>query len=109
MVACGMRQLFSKADLRDLSLIMAIVVLLASVPSSAGLVVVSGPSRPELTINICHPIQMLDRVSNTSLARPAAVLPEFIVRHLGSIAPKETVRLADCKAAPDTPPPKQSV
>ena len=104
-----MRQLFSKADLRDLSLIMAIVVLLASVPSSAGLVVVSGPSRPELTINICQPIQMLDRVSNTSLARPAAVLPEFIARHLGSIAPKETVRLADCKVAPDTPPPKQSV
>jgi hypothetical protein len=104
-----MRQLFSKADLRDLSLIMAIVMLLASVPANAGLVVVSGPSRPELTVNICQPIQMLDRVSNTLLARPATVMPEFIVCHLGWIAPKEAVRLADCKVAPDTPPPKRAV
>jgi hypothetical protein len=88
---------------------MAIVMLLASVPCGAGLVVVSGPSRPELTINICQPIQMFDRVSNTLLARPATITPEFIVRHVGSIAPKETVRLADCKVEPDTPPPKQTV
>jgi len=102
-----MRQLFSKADLRDLSLIMAIVMLLASVPSNPGLVIVSGPSRPELTVNICQPIQMFDRVSNTLLARPATVLPEFILRALGSTAVKETVRVVDCKVAPDTPPPKR--
>ena len=102
-----MRQLFSKADLRDLSLIVAIVMLLASVPSNPGLVVVSGPSRPELTINICQPIQMPDRVSNTLLARPATVLPEFILRHLGSTAVKKAVRLVDVKVAPDTPPPKR--
>jgi len=102
-----MRQLFSKADLRDLSLIMAIVMLLASVPSNPGLVIVSGPSRPELTVNICQPIQMFDRVSNTLLARPATVLPEFILRALGSTAVKETVRVVDCNVAPDTPPPKR--
>jgi hypothetical protein len=104
-----MRQLFSKADLRDLSLIVAIVMLLASVPSTAGFVVVSGPSQPELTVNICQPIQMFDRVSNTLLARPATVLPEFVLRDLGSTVVKETVRLVDCKVAPDTPPPKTPV
>ena len=104
-----MRQLFSKADLRHLSLIVAIVLLLASVPSTAGFVVVSGPSQPELTVNICQPIQMFDRVSNTLLARPATVLPEFVLRDLGSAAVKETVRLVDCKVAPDTPPPKRPV
>jgi hypothetical protein len=102
-----MRQLFSKADVRDLSLIVAVVMLLASIPANPGLVVVSGPSRPELTVNICQPIQMLDRVSNTLLARPATVLPEFILRHLGPTAVKETVRLVERKAAPDTPPPKR--
>ncbi|MGO8802618.1 hypothetical protein [Candidatus Binatus sp.] len=87
---------------------MAIVMLLASVPSNPGLVVVSGPSRPELTINICQPIQMLDRVSNTLLARPAKVLPEFVLFALGSTTVKNAVRLVDVKVAPDTPPPKRS-
>ena len=104
-----MRQLFSKADLRDLSLIMAIVLLLASVPSTTGFVVVSGPSQPELTINICQPLQMFDRVSNTLLARPAMVLPEFVLCDSGSTAVKEAVRLVDFKIAPATPPPKHPV
>jgi hypothetical protein len=104
-----MRQLFSKADLRHLSLAVAVVLLLASAPSSAGFVVVSGPSQPEFTINICQPIQMFDRVSNTLLARPATVLPEFVLHHLGLTATRETLQLVDCKVAPDTPPPKYSV
>ena len=104
-----MRQLFSKADLRDLSLIVAIVLLLASVPSTAGFTVVSGTSYPELTINICQPIQMFDRMSNTLLAPPATVFSEFVLRDLGSAAVKETLRLVNGKAAPDTPPPKRPV
>ena len=104
-----MRRLFSKTELRDLSLIVAIVMLLASVPSTTGLVVVAGPSHSELTINICQPIQMFDRVSNSLLARAATVLPEFVLGDLGAAAVKETVRLADYKAAPDTPPPKRDV
>lgn len=104
-----MKQLLSKTGLRHLSFIVAIVLLLASVPSTAGFVVVSGPSHPELTVNLCQPIQMFDRVSNTLLARPAAVLPEFVLRDLGSAVGKETVRFVDCKVAPDTPPPKRPV
>ena len=104
-----MRHLFSKTDLRDLSLILAIVMLLGSVPSTAGLVVVSGPSHPEWTINICQPLQMFDRVSNTLLARPATVLPEFVLWDLGSTAVKKAVRLVDLKVAPDTPPPKRPI
>ena len=104
-----MRQLFSKAELRGLSLLAAIVLLLVSVPSTAGLVILSGPSQPELTVNICRPIQMFDRVSNTLLARPATVLPEFVLHDLGSTAVRAAMRLIDCKVAPDTPPPKRSV
>ena len=88
---------------------MALVMLLASVPSTAGLVIVSGPSHPEWTINICQPLQMFDRVSNTLLARPATVLPEFVLRDLGSTAVKKAVHLVDFRLAPDTPPPKRPI
>jgi hypothetical protein len=104
-----MRQLFSKGDLRHLSLLVAIVLLLASVPSATGFVVIFGPSQPEFTVNICQPIQMFDRVSSTSLARPATVLAEFALHDLGSPAVRESPRLIDFKVAPDTPPPKRSV
>jgi hypothetical protein len=104
-----MKRLFSKATLQHLSLAVAVVLLLASVPSTAGLVIASGPSQPEFTINICQPIQMFDRVSNTLLARPAIVLPEFVLHDLGSPAVKEISQLVDCKVDPDTPPPKRSV
>jgi hypothetical protein len=108
-VHCGMRGLFSKADLRALSLILAIVVSLGSAPSTAGFVIISGPSHAELTINICQPLQTLDRVSDMPLARPATVLPEFVLWDFGSTAVKKAVRLVDLKVAPDTPPPKRSV
>ncbi len=88
---------------------MAIVMLLASIPVTEGFVVVSRPSGPELTANICQPIQMFDRASNTLLARPAAVAPEVVLCDLGPAAIKETVRLVDIKIAPDTPPPKSLV
>lgn len=104
-----MKHLFSKTDLRDLSVTLAIVMLLGSIPSTAGLVLVSRPSHPEWTINICQPLQIFDRVSNTLLARPATVLPEFVLWDLGSTAVKQAVRLVDLKVAPDTPPPKRPI
>jgi|SRR5271156_1400291 len=104
-----MRHLFSKTDLRDLSSVLAIVMLLASFPSTAGFVVISGPSHPELAANICQPLQTFDLVSSVLLARPAAILPEFILRDLGSAVAKSEFRLVDSKVAPDTPPPKHLV
>src|SRR5271163_83808 len=101
-----MSQLFSKADLRHLSLAVAVILLLAAVPSTAGFVIVSSPRQPEFTINICQPIQTFDRVSNTLLALPAPVLPEFVLCDVGRTAVRETPQLADCKVAPETPPPK---
>jgi len=101
-----MRGLFSKADLRALSLILAIVLFFGGAPSTAGFVIVSGPSHPELTVNICQPLQLFDQVSNILLARPAAILTEVILRDLGSAALIAAVQPIDLKIAPDTPPPK---
>lgn len=104
-----MRQLFSKSELRDLSLIVAVVLLFASVPATAGFILVLGPVQPELTVNICQPIQAFDRMSNTLLARLATGLPEFVLHDLDWTAVQEAVRLVDYRVAPDTPPPKAAV
>jgi hypothetical protein len=104
-----MKRLFSKAISRQLSLALAILLLLASGPSTAGIVVLSGPRQPEITINICQPIQTFDCVSNMLLARPAIVLPEFVLHDVGSPAIRAIPQLVDCKIDPDTPPPKRSV
>jgi hypothetical protein len=94
-----MGRALANIGLRHLSLIVAIVMLLANVPSTAGIVVLSGPSRPEITINICRPIEMLDRVSNTLLARPATVLPEIVLCDVGWTAVREAPQLVDCAQA----------
>jgi len=101
-----MRQLFSKADLRALSSILAVVILLGSAPLTAGIVIRSGPSQPEITANICHPLQTFDSVTNTLLARTAAATPESVLRDLGTITANVAVQLIEYRVAPDTPPPK---
>ena len=104
-----MRNLFSKTELRDLSLLLALVMLLASAPSCAGFVIASRPIHGELTINICQPLQTFDRVSNVLLAPPATVMPDFQLGDLGSTRVKNDLQMVDFRIPPDTPPPKLSV
>ncbi len=103
-----MRQLFSKADLRALSSILAVVILLGSAPLTAGIVIRSGSSQPEITANICHPSQTFDTVSSTLLARPATTTHGSTLLDLGAITANVAVQLIDYRVAPDTPPPKFS-
>lgn len=102
-----MRRLFSKADLQDVGSILAFVLLLTTVPLSSGLVIVSGPSHPEFTINICQPIQTFVGVSNGLLARPAVIAQEFVLFCLGSVKTEATARMVEYEADPETPPPKR--
>jgi len=104
-----MKPLFSKSDLRVLSSILAVFILSATIPLSVGIIVVSGSTHPELTADICHPIQSFDRVSNTLLARPAGAVPRFPLRDRSAIAVEAVAQLVDCREAPDTPPPKRRV
>jgi hypothetical protein len=100
-----MRRLFSKTDLLSLSLVVSLALFLAGVPSTAGLVL-SGPSEPELTINICQPLQTFNLTLNTLLTPPAPIVPEFVLLDLGSSGDAVSARPTDHRAAPDTPPPK---
>lgn len=101
-----MRQRFSKPDRRVLSSILALALLLASVPLSAGVDIVSGPVHPELTINICHPIQTSGTPTNTLMARPAVIATASVLLVQGSLPLNRAARLIEYRIAPDTPPPK---
>jgi hypothetical protein len=76
---------------------------------TSGVVIVFGPSQPELTINICHPIQTFEGTSNSLLARPAATTPAFRLSDFGLISLILPTQPNDRKVAPDTPPPKHLV
>jgi hypothetical protein len=102
----GMRQLFPKRDLRAVSSILVVVLLLASAPLTVGVVVVSGPVHPELTVDVCHPIQALDLVPGILLARPAMMVRDSVLRYLGAISAETAAQLVELCIAPDTPPPK---
>jgi hypothetical protein len=104
-----MRQLFSRTDLQALSSVLAVVLLLSSLPLTNGVVIVSGSSQPEFAINICRPIHALDRVSNTLLARPAVNVPQFALPFLDLLRATPGARVVERNVAPDTPPPKPFV
>lgn len=104
-----MKRLSSKTGLGHLSFMVAIVLLLAGLPSTAGIVIVAGPSRPELTVDTCHPIQTLDLVPAILLARPAAPVLESTLGDRGLTITDPAAQLIELRIAPDTPPPKRPV
>jgi hypothetical protein len=101
-----MRELFPKSDARVIGAIMAMVLLLGSIPFDAGVVITLSSGRAELTADVCRPLQAADRVSNSLLARPAIAVPAFVVPQSGWVVPPVAVRPVDYRVAPDTPPPK---
>ena len=101
-----MQRLFSKSDLQTLALTLALMVLWTSIPLTTGVVILSGHREPELTLNICQPLQTFDLVLNTLIARPATTEPEFILTDTGSAVRREPTRPIHFRKAPDTPPPK---
>jgi|SRR5690348_3045719 hypothetical protein len=100
-----MGRLFSKADQRALGSVVALVLLLSTLPLGTGAILVSHSAPPELTVNICQPLQTFDRASNVSLA-PSIITYRFLLFRIGSIARPLAVREVDRRVAPDTPPPR---
>lgn len=99
-------RLFSKSELRSLSAILAFVILLGSAPLSVGVVIRSGPRHPEITGNICSPLQSSQAASNFVLVRPTFAEFETVLHDLGPIVGVFIARLIESNVAPDTPPPE---
>ena len=102
-----MRQAFSKFELRTLSCMIAAVILLGGLSVGSGVAIVSGPHHPELTVNICQPLQSSFIATSVLLARPAPALgADLALINLGSIVVRALKRSSAAPARPDTPPPK---
>jgi hypothetical protein len=104
-----MRRLFSKTELQAFSSILALMLLLGTIPLTSGVAIVRTPSCPEITINICHPIQILNYASNNLLARPSVKIPQFVLFFQGSFKVTPALRVVERNVAPEIPPPKPVV
>jgi hypothetical protein len=103
-----MQHLFTKFELRALSSMIAAVILLGSFSLTAGVIIVSGPTHPEITVSICQPLQASCITTMTLLARPAPAAPSgFALYDRGPIAVGTLTQMDILPADPDTPPPKQ--
>jgi hypothetical protein len=98
--------MLDRTSMRQLAAAMALVMMIASLPS-IGVIVISDRLGPTISMDICHPLQSLESSPGTVLvARPAQ--PEIggrIVSHetLTQFVPVLKSKLAE---APDPPPPK---
>jgi hypothetical protein len=96
----------SKSDTRVLSAILAVAILLGSIPLTAGITIVAGPTQPTFTVNICQPLQPAAGVFNNLLARPALTLPQLDLLEHGTISASVQKPVADLCLEPESPPPE---
>ncbi len=93
-------------ELRRIAAMLAVALAFASLPSGAGLVIVSSPT-PTLTLDICHPLPGVDRTSVSVIAaRPAPAVLRVALIDEGSIVEFHPARSPSFIPAPDPPPPK---
>src|SRR5271154_604235 len=97
---------FDRYSLRQLAAAMALVMVMASLPS-IGVIVISDRSGPSISMDICHPLQSLDSAPAVApIARPAQ--PASGTKILSDEAAAQFVPVLKSKFAdtPDSPPPK---
>lgn len=95
-----------RATLRQAAAAMALVMMVASLPS-IGVIVIADTSGPSISMDVCHPLQALDSSPNVVVvARPA--LPDFGARIFSSETLADSVPVFKIGFAetPDPPPPK---
>jgi len=78
----------------------------ASLPSTAGLVL--QPAQPELTVNICHPLQSVDRTDLPIAIHSFNAIP-FVARTIEADGAPLLVRVSNLAWPPDSPPPKATL
>jgi hypothetical protein len=82
---------------------------LDTIPLTSGVVFVPAPSHPEITVNVCTPIQMLSSALSSTLARPSVSVPRFVLFFGGSVKATPSGDVVECSEPPDTPPPERFV
>jgi hypothetical protein len=91
---------------RALVVLLASCLLLGSFSVVTGLCMKPGPQRPEISLEVCHPVQAANLVANIVAARPASGLSLSTIFPRQSIVERPLARLIDFIFTPDPPPPK---
>jgi hypothetical protein len=99
-----MHTLFSKAELRVLTVILSIGLLIGSIP--IGVIIVPGPTQPTFTLNVCQSPQMASGVTANPIARPAAGPPALLLCDHGKVPLRPPKIVVDLIITPESPPPK---
>jgi len=89
-----------------LAVLLASCLLLGSFSVVTGLCVKPGPQAPEISLDVCHPLQAANPVANLVVARPASgfSLPEIFPQR--SIVENPVARIINFISTPNPPPPK---
>jgi len=101
-----MRQPPTKFCSRALAVLLASCLLLGSFWVVTGLCFKSGPQRPEISLDVCHPLQAANPVANLVAARPESGLSLSAIFPRQSIVERSLPRLIGFIFTPDPPPPK---
>ena len=96
----------TKYSARALALLLASCLLLGSFSVVTGLCIKPGTKRPEISLDVCHPLQAANPVANIVVARPASGLSLSVIFPRQSIVERPVARLLDLIFSPDPPPPK---
>jgi len=101
-----MRLLPTRYCSRALAVLLASCLLLGSFSVVTGLCIQPVHQRPEISLDVCHPLQAANPVANIVAARPASGLSLSAIFPRRSIVERPVARLIDFIFTPDPPPPK---
>jgi hypothetical protein len=101
-----MRVQYSNLALRTFSSVLAIILLLSTVPLFGGIALTTSSNQPSLTVNICQPTQAVNHASNAWLAHPAISTLRFRIFCLGPATVTLGGPIIDRNVIPDPPPPE---
>ena len=99
----------AKYRLRWLSGLLALCLLLGSFSVVTGLCITSGPAHPEISLDVCHPLQAPNLVTIVLIARPVSGLSEPLIFPRGAIVETALPQVTEFVLTPDPPPPKSLI
>ena len=86
--------------------VLALLLLIGSMPLTTGVSVGAGPSHPELAMNFCHPLERAATSGSLLIARPALAAIRPILVELERLQRQARAPISEFSLEPESPPPK---
>ncbi len=88
---------------------LAILMLAGSIPLSAGFAITATPSHAELSIDLCHPIQVAETARAFVLALPTVDAVQVVLCDLGPLPKATCPKFESLPFPPESPPPEATI